>query len=206
MPTTPTYKIALLGDGAVGKTSLRHRFLRDLFEKSYMMTIGADFATKTVDLDGQSVKLQIWDLAGQPRFESIRELYYRGSLGALIVFDVTAPNTYNNIPNWVRELLRGNGKGSVPMVLLGNKIDLRNTVPDSILPEQGQILAEGIAQDTKEDFLKVPYLETSAKTGENVDLAFTILAQKVSDFVKNRIGGPIAPLPPRKISSLNSSP
>ncbi|MHA2272156.1 MAG: GTP-binding protein [Candidatus Hodarchaeales archaeon] len=204
MNTVPTYKIALLGDGAVGKTSLRHRFLKNLFDKSYMMTIGADFTTKTVDLDGQPVKLQIWDLAGQPRFESIRDLYYRGSLGALVLFDVTAPNTYKNIPNWVRELLRGNGKGFVPIVLLGNKIDLRSTVPNSILPEQGQILAEEISRNATEEFLKVPYLETSAKTGENVDRAFTILAQKVTDFVKNRIGGPIAPLPPRKISSLKT--
>lgn len=203
MSTIPTYKIALLGDGAVGKTSLRHRFLKNLFDKSYMMTIGADFTTKTVDVDGQPVKLQIWDLAGQPRFETIRNLYYRGSLGALVVFDVTAPNTYKNIPNWINELLKGNGKGSVPIVLLGNKIDLRNTVPNSILPDQGLILAEKIAQNTTEEFLKVPYLETSAKTGENVDRAFTVLAQKVSDFVKNRIGGPIVPLPPRKVSSLN---
>ena len=98
-------KVCLLGDGAVGKTALRERYLGKEFTSSYLMTIGADFAVQKTLVKDKEVKFQIWDLAGQERFNSVRSLYYSGSHGALFVFDVTRPESYQNIINgWLPEL------------------------------------------------------------------------------------------------------
>ncbi|MFQ5979630.1 MAG: GTP-binding protein [Candidatus Heimdallarchaeota archaeon] len=184
----PIYKIALLGDGAVGKTSLRHRFMRNGFDDGYSMTIGADFATKTLEVDGKQIKFQIWDLAGQPQFSSIRPIYYRGSVGALLVYDISVPKSFHNALNWVTELWKNNGKGPVPFVLLGNKFDLRNKFPDAISSDQGKSLAEQLSEKTLEEGFEIPYLETSAKTGRNVTQAFSLLGANVSNFIAQLIG------------------
>ncbi len=116
-------KLVLCGDGAVGKTALRERYLGRGFSQSYLQTIGADFATtdKDLNIDGKnkSVQYQIWDLAGQNEFQSIRGSYYEGCFGSLMVFDVTRPESFNNLPNWINELWDNSGKGAVPIVLLG---------------------------------------------------------------------------------------
>ena len=131
------YKIVLLGDGAVGKTALRHRYLGEAFQQSYSMTIGADFAVKRVNIDGDEIVAQIWDLAGRTRFASVREVYYQGATGALLVYDITRSDTFESIPNWITELLENNKHKVVPMVLLGNKSDLRNKVEESISYDAG---------------------------------------------------------------------
>ncbi|MFX1513985.1 MAG: Rab family GTPase [Promethearchaeota archaeon] len=131
-------KICLLGDGAVGKTSLRERYLGKGFKSGYTMTIGADFAVKESNVDGNEIKFQIWDLAGQPRFSSVRELYYKGSVGGLLVYDCTRPESYQNLDGWIEELWKNNGRGKLPLVLIANKVDLREENPDSISPELGE--------------------------------------------------------------------
>jgi GTPase SAR1 family protein len=93
----PLYKICLLGDGGVGKTSLRERFLGKGFQSGYILTIGADFAVQDLNIDGQQYKFQIWDLAGQQRFSAVRALYYKGSHGAILVFDNTRPESLYNL-------------------------------------------------------------------------------------------------------------
>ncbi|MHA1451066.1 MAG: GTP-binding protein, partial [Candidatus Hodarchaeales archaeon] len=108
-------KIALIGDGAVGKTALRERFIGREFKANYLMTIGADFATYKTTVDGKEIKFQIWDLAGQQRFESVRTLYYRGTMGALMVYDVTRAETFQNTPKWIEECFKHSGKGSIPL-------------------------------------------------------------------------------------------
>ncbi|MFX0113662.1 MAG: GTP-binding protein [Candidatus Hodarchaeota archaeon] len=183
----PIYKIALLGDGAVGKTALRDRFMKKTFTAEYVMTIGADFATKTVEIGGKEVLFQIWDLAGQPRFESVRELYYKGSLGALLVFDVTRQFSFENTPIWIQELWKNNGKGKVPIVLLGNKIDLRNQVPNPIETRYGKILSRELSRITSKEGFGIPYIETSAKTGENVDQAFYTLGEAITAYIARKI-------------------
>jgi small GTP-binding protein len=188
MALVPMYKVALLGDGNVGKTALRRRFMENIFDNNYMMTIGADFAIKTIELNGLQIKFQIWDLAGQPRFAAVRETYYRGALGALIVFDITSPPSFQNIGAWIESLWKYSGKGQVPIVILGNKLDLRDKYPETVMPEQGKLIAEQLSQIDLGEGLTVPYLETSAKTGENVHQAFALLGQQVSRFIAQRIG------------------
>ncbi len=176
-------KIVLTGDGAVGKTTLRRRYLGEGFQASYLMTIGADFAVKTVEVDGRTIKFQIWDLAGQPRFQVVREMYYRGSLGGLLIFDVTRWDSFKSLPHWLEELWRSNGRGCVPVVLVGNKTDLRTDSEDSITTEYGQKYAQDVSNVTSQYGFKVPYMETSAKTGDFVEQAFHTLGANILSFL-----------------------
>ncbi len=176
-------KICLLGDGAVGKTALRERYLGKGFASNFIMTIGADFAVKAVSVGGNPAKFQIWDLAGQPRFSSVRELYYRGSMGALLIFDCTRPQSFLNQDLWVDELWKNNGKGPVPLVILGNKADLRGQSPEEVPNEQALAYAEKITKKTKALGFTVIYMETSAKSGLNVDEAFEQLGKSILNFV-----------------------
>ncbi len=162
-------KTPLLGDMAVGKTSLRKRYLGEGFGVKYMVTIGADFSVKTVKIDDKEVRLQIWDLAGQRQFATVRSLYYGGSAGAILVYDVTNPQSYDNIPNWIAELLQNNDNKRVPLMLIGNKIDLRDKVTTRTL---GRDDGEKLAEKLREEFEEVYFFETSAKTGEGVKEAF----------------------------------
>ena len=179
------FKICLLGDGAVGKTSLRNRYLGKAFKADYMMTIGAEFALKAIKVEERDVKYQIWDLAGQDKIGSIRDLYYWGSMSALIVFDVTRPDSFFHIQNWIAELWNNNGKGKIPFVLLGNKIDLRPETPNSVTTDQGIKYVTQLSETTKGEGFKVEYLETSAKTGENVEMAFDILGKQLFGFIRS---------------------
>ena len=176
-------KIVLAGDGAVGKTTLRRRYLGEGFQASYLMTIGADFAVKSVDVGGKLIKFQIWDLAGQPRFQVVREMYYRGALGGLLIFDVTRWDSFKNLPYWLEELWRSNGRGCVPVVLVGNKIDLRTEGSDSISTPYGESYSQDVSKVTSQYGFSVPYVETSAKTGELVNDAFQTLGNNILTFL-----------------------
>ncbi len=159
-------KVCVIGDGAVGKTSLIIRYTEGHFRESYLMTVGTSFAVKALDLDGTQVKLQLWDLAGQPHFSSVRPVFYRGSVGGILVFDVTRRETYNNIHTWFNEFSQVTGQ--LPFVLLANKVDL---------VDQRQVSTEeGLGYAQKNGWL---YFETSAKDGKNVTEAFRQIAQQV---------------------------
>ena len=182
------FKVVLIGDGGVGKTALRKKFMGEGFSGAYIMTIGADFAIKSIKLtDDAQVKFQIWDLAGQPHFKAVREAFYKGTSGALLVYDVMRRNTFKNTVFWMEELIKNVGR--IPVILIGNKIDLRpmaDAPPDPrrswVSNEEGQILKRYL-----EERFDVPivFIETSAKTGENVDLAFHELAYLLLQTVKN---------------------
>ncbi|MHA1204737.1 MAG: Rab family GTPase [Candidatus Heimdallarchaeaceae archaeon] len=179
------FKIVLLGEGAVGKTSLKRTYMGEEFVEGYKMTVGADFAVKKLEVDFYKITLQIWDLAGQPRFDAVREAYYRGAKGALLVFDISRPETYEILPKWLNELIKNNGGRKVPIILIGNKSDLREKHDQTVPINYAEDYAEKL---TMWSGYHVSYVETSAKTGENVEKAFSELAlQLVRNLEKLKV-------------------
>jgi len=168
------FKIVVVGDGAVGKTSLIKKWTEGTFRTDYILTIGSNFAVKSLNIDDKPVKLQIWDLAGQPHFSDVRVLFYKGAMGAMYVYDVSRVDSYDNIPNWYSEV--SNICGDIPRILLANKVDLNDQ--RKVTPEMGAALAEKLGG--------VPYFETSAKNGDNVHEAFQTVAQLVYDWAKKK--------------------
>lgn len=161
MSTFPLLKVMLLGDGNVGKTSLARRYCEGKFEDSRILTIGVDFQTKVVQLKSGTVKLSIWDVAGQPRFQVVRETFYRGCMAAVLVYDLTDKATLANLDGWLKEI-----KAYAPgakFLIAGNKLD---KVPVENDPEGKAFAAKH----------GMPYVETSASTGKNVDQLFVGLA------------------------------
>ncbi|GAH18843.1 unnamed protein product [marine sediment metagenome] len=117
-------KVILAGEAEVGKTSLRRSYLGEGFVKNHLQTIGADFASLSKTIKDYNVLFQIWDVAGQDIFENVRMLYYKGTLGALMVFDATKIVTFRALNRWIEELEKGTERGIVPFFILGNKMDL----------------------------------------------------------------------------------
>lgn len=168
--TDLTLKVIIVGPSAVGKTSLLNRFVHNEFALKYKLTIGVDFLTKTVEYKpSKFVKLHIWDIGGQERFKFLHRSFYEGASGALLAFDLSRQNTFSSMKNWLSEM-RSIMTNEIPKVIIGNKSDL--------ISEIGQIVdrsaAEKYAQN--EDCF---YIETSAKTGENVEKAFLELTQRM---------------------------
>jgi len=162
MTTIPVLKVLIVGNGTVGKTSLVRRYCEGSFTSSRVATIGVDFQTKLVDLPGGQVKLSIWDLAGQERFAVMRPGFYKGGRSAALVFDVTEPQTLEDLPRWREELL--GVIPTVPTIVIGNKIDLERKVE----MDKGREYAQSIG---------APYVETSAATGDGVPQFFESLAR-----------------------------
>ncbi len=185
--SSPTYKICLIGDGAVGKTALRNNFMTRTFSPDYYMTIGAEIAYKSINVSGKSVSLQIWDIAGQSFFYTVREKYYTGATGALAVFDVTRPESLENLKSWVEEIWNKNGKGKIPIVVLGNKIDLRESISISITPEECQTVVSDLEWAVHGEGFKIPYLETSALAGYNVYNAFKELSYNINAYIEKKL-------------------
>lgn len=179
-------KIVLIGDGGVGKTAIRERYLGKGFKAQYLLTIGADFAMRDDQASGKPIRYQIWDLAGQQRFDAVREVYYKGCVGALLVYDVTRPDSYFNTPKWINELWTNNGRGRVPLIVVANKIDMRELSDDTVSEEQGRIFTDRLSKLTKPEGFICHYIETSAKTGVNIQRAFTLLGDSIMRFVDNQ--------------------
>jgi len=162
------FKSIVVGDGGVGKTALTLRFSKGFFTEDYKMTIGVDFHVKTISIDTHEgpikCKLQLWDTGGQERFSSIRPMYYRGSLGTILVFDLTNSASFEHLPQWIEEV-RANIKSDIPVLLIGNKSDLT---------DQRAVSIEEISNFTRA--FNLYYMETSAKTGDGVGDCFYILA------------------------------
>ena len=175
-PSSFVFKIVLAGEGSVGKTSLRENYMGKNFQKSRMMTIGADFASTQVTVDGSSIFLQIWDLAGQSMFDYLRTNYYYGAHGALLVFDLTRKGTFDNLPEWIEEARKYCGNPSLPTVTLANKQDLENTMVSerSINTFIQELNLYNSNQNTNHS-----WMYTSALTGLNVKEAFTRLCKDI---------------------------
>jgi small GTP-binding protein len=155
-------KVVVAGDGAVGKTSLIRRYCEGKFEHSRVETIGVDFQTQTVSLSEKTVKLSIWDMAGQERFAVVRAGFYRGSRATALVYDVTEPQTLTDLTRWREEVL--SAVPEQPFLVIGNKIDLERVVS----AEEGRAFAESIG---------APHVETSALMGEGVPALFETLTR-----------------------------
>ncbi|MHA2497076.1 MAG: Rab family GTPase, partial [Candidatus Hodarchaeales archaeon] len=177
-------KVALIGDGGVGKTSLFNRFMGKEFEQDYLMTIGADIGKRKVQLlDQTEIKFLITDIAGQPHFSEVRKAYYRGVFGVLIVIDVTRPETFRNSIKWLNEAWT-HGSGPFPVIFLGNKNDLRAKHAHCISHDRMQKLAQVLSREAQAyKGFRISYIPTSAKTGMNVDLAFRILGFEIVNWL-----------------------
>jgi len=161
------FKLVLLGDSAVGKSSLVLRFVRGQFFEYQESTIGAAFLTQTVALNDTTVKFEIWDTAGQERYHSLAPMYYRGAAAAIVVYDITNTESFNRAKNWVRELQR-QGMPNVVIALAGNKNDLASK--RKVQPEEAQAYADDNG---------IFFMETSAKTAANVNELFVAIARKL---------------------------
>ncbi|WXG42765.1 MAG: GTP-binding protein [Promethearchaeati archaeon SRVP18_Atabeyarchaeia-1] len=160
------FKVVVVGEGGVGKTSLILRYTQDRFLGEYITTIGTNFAVKTLNIDGQQIKLQMWDLGGQAQFMRIRSFYYPGARAAVLVYSIADRNTFEVIPKWAKEV-KGIC-GDIPLTLLGNKTDLDSQ--RSVKKEDGATQATQINAE---------FFETSAKTGELINSAFTSIAKRI---------------------------
>lgn len=181
------FKLLLIGDSGVGKSCLLLRFADDTYTESYISTIGVDFKIRTINLDGKVIKLQIWDTAGQERFRTITSSYYRGAHGIIVVYDCTDMETFNNLKQWLEEIDRY-ACDNVNKLLVGNKNDktANKTVDYEIAKEYA-------------DHLKIPFLETSAKNGSNVEQAFLTMATEI----KKRVAKDEKPSPESDAKKLN---
>uniref|UniRef100_A0A8C9A8E9 Ras-related protein Rab-25 n=1 Tax=Prolemur simus TaxID=1328070 RepID=A0A8C9A8E9_PROSS len=123
-PSVPP-QVVLIGDSGVGKSNLLSRFTRNEFNLESKSTIGVEFATRSIQVDGKTIKAQIWDTAGQERYRAITSAYYRGAVGALLVYDIAKHLTYENVERWLKEL-RDHADSNIVIMLVGNKSDLRH--------------------------------------------------------------------------------
>ncbi|KAG8489152.1 hypothetical protein CXB51_017176 [Gossypium anomalum] len=168
------FKIVLIGDSAVGKSNLLSRFARNEFDNNSKATIGVEFQTQAVEIDGKEIKAQIWDTAGQERFRAVTSAYYRGAVGALIVYDITRRSSFDSIKRWLDELST-HCDTTVARMVVGNKCDLENIRDVSV--EEGKSLAE------EEDLF---FMETSALESTNVQTAFEVVIREIYNNICRR--------------------
>ncbi|XP_031442920.1 ras-related protein Rab-41 isoform X2 [Sardina pilchardus] len=158
------FKLVFLGEQSVGKTSLITRFMYDSFDNTYQATIGIDFLSKTMYLEDRTVRLQLWDTAGQERFRSLIPSYIRDSTIAVVVYDITNLNSFQQTSKWIDDVRTERGS-DVIIMLVGNKTDLA---------DKRQVSVEAAERKARE--LNVMYIETSAKAGYNVKQLFRRVA------------------------------
>jgi len=160
------FKLLIIGDSGVGKSSLLLRFADNTFTGNYITTIGVDFKIRTLEVGGERVKLQIWDTAGQERFRTITSTYYRGTHGVIVVYDVTNGESFANVKRWLHEIEQN--CEVVNRILVGNKNDC---------PDRKVVLYEDAKRFA--DQMNISLFETSAKDNINVEEMFTVMTQMV---------------------------
>jgi Ras-related protein Rab-2A len=173
--TAYTFKYIIIGDSGVGKSCMLLQFTDKRFEALHDLTIGVEFGARVIQLNHQEVKLQIWDTAGQESFRSITRSYYRGACGALLVFDVTQRETFDHVQGWLDDA-RANCNTPITVMLVGNKCDL----------ESKRVVSKEEAQAFAKE-RDVVYIETSAKTAQNIDEAFITSANTIFDKVQSGV-------------------
>ena len=168
------YKVLLLGDTTVGKTCFLMKYTDKTFQDIHMATIGLDYRLKSMKLkSGKNIKLQIWDTAGQDRFRAITKNYYKGSHGIILIYDVTNVQTFENVKQWVSQI-REEASANVIIYIAGNKIDMEEE--RKVNKEEGEKLAEELG---------FPFVETSAKSGININETFEDLVERIDKIYGN---------------------
>uniref|UniRef100_A0ACD5XXK5 Uncharacterized protein n=1 Tax=Avena sativa TaxID=4498 RepID=A0ACD5XXK5_AVESA len=168
------FKVVLIGDSAVGKSQLLARFSRNEFSLDSKATIGVEFQTKTLQIDNRTVKAQIWDTAGQERYRAVTSAYYRGAVGAMLVYDMTKRQSFDHIPRWLEEL-RSHADKNIVIMLIGNKSDLGTL--RAVPTEDAKEFAE------RESLF---FMETSALEATNVENAFTTALTEIYRTVSKK--------------------
>lgn len=169
------FKIVLVGDSAVGKSNLLARFARDEFYPNSKSTIGVEFQTQKMNIEGKEIKAQIWDTAGQERFRAVTSAYYRGAVGALLVYDISRRRTFDNIGRWLNEL-QTHSDMNVVTILVGNKSDLRDA--REVTTAEGKALAESQG---------LFFIETSALDSSNVAAAFQTVVKEIYSILSRKV-------------------
>ncbi|KAF0975587.1 hypothetical protein FDP41_005581 [Naegleria fowleri] len=177
--TKVTYKILILGDAGVGKTSLAIKWVDGSFQENYIATIGVDFKKKDVVIDNQLIKLQIWDTAGQERYNTIQATYYRGCAGIIVVYDITDADSFQNVQKWIGNIEKNTSPNDdITILLVGNKADLED---ERMVKTED---ANNFCKNTSCVVDKV--FEVSAKSGLNVNNAFMALVEAIHNKKKKK--------------------
>ena len=169
-----SFKLALIGDSGVGKTCVLTRYTDNQFQTSFLSTIGIDFKVKMIQLNGKTIKLQIWDTAGQDRFRSITPAIYRDALGIFVLYDLTMRESFDHVKVWLEDIEKYAPASGLEMMLIANKCDLEDR--RQVTTTEGKGLAEEH---------KMAYIETSAESNHNITEAFENMARKI--FAKSSI-------------------
>jgi small GTP-binding protein len=165
-------KTVIVGDSGVGKTSILFRFVNQTFQNEVPSTLGVEFMSKVIDIDSRTLEVQLWDTAGQELFRSVTRGYYRGAIGAFVVFDLTNRESFTNLPQWITDL-QSTARRDVVIVVLGNKADL--------------VESRDVTKFEAEEFAKrsnVGYFETSAKTGDNIENAIMKCLEGINQIIE----------------------
>ncbi|KAK1388493.1 Ras-related protein RABA3 [Heracleum sosnowskyi] len=168
------YKVVVIGDSAVGKSQILSRFTKNDFCLDSKSTIGVEFQTRTVTINSKLIKAQIWDTAGQERYRAVTSAYYRGALGAMLVYDITKRQTFDHVARWVEEL-RAHADNTIVIMLIGNKADL---------VDLRAVSTEDAIEFAEDQGLF--FFETSALNGDNVEAAFFKLLKEIYKGVSKK--------------------
>lgn len=174
------FKIVIIGDNEVGKSNLLSRFTRNVFDMESKATIGIDFRDRSIEIEGKTIKCQIWDTAGQERYRAIIAPYYRGAVGALIVYDITKQQSFINVKHWLNEL-NEHGGDKIAIILVGNKSDLGHLRVVST-DEAGAFAEQN----------NIHFIETSALDSTNVEAAFhNVISDIYHNLLNSKMSQPI---------------
>lgn len=168
------FKTVLIGDSGVGKSNLLSRFTRNEFYLESKSTIGVEFATRSIEVEGKTIKAQIWDTAGQERYRAITSAYYRGAVGALLVYDITKQVTFEHVETWLKEL-RDHADANIVIMLVGNKSDLQHL--------------RAVQIDAAKEYCEreqLSFIETSALEATNVEAAFQQILTQIYTIVSRK--------------------
>ena len=176
------YKILILGDSGVGKTSLMNQYVKQKFTQQYRATVGADFMSKDVQIDDKQVSLQIWDTAGQDRFQTLGAAFYRGTDCCVLVYDITDKKSFEDLEDWRKEFINQgnpNDPESFPFIIVGNKVDKQDQ--RKVTEKEAKDWCTSVGKTSMQHF------ECSAKDATNVEQAFQVIARAAASTEKEDI-------------------